>query len=122
MKLTPGTYVAVEFSHSGAPPYHTAEGYIQADGSISVGGCRPSPGMLGRVLSQPYTEDWVEHPVEIKAGGLHYATMKRTLCIVFADGSRLWQGNLGGTIVWLTGNGEEQASVLAEAIRRTPAP
>jgi len=51
--LSNGDHVIVEYRGSVDHPFRREEGFIR-DGEITVGGCTPSRGMIGEILSQPY--------------------------------------------------------------------
>ena len=113
--LRPGDRVAVEKWNGSI-----CMGYVEADSKMSVGGCYPVDGVR-RVLSRPWRYETIHHPIHIVAGGCDYITMTTTEVCVFSDGTRIYRGNKGGTIVWLTGDGETQCDgPVTEAIARTP--
>jgi hypothetical protein len=120
--IDPGSEIAIEYRGNTDHEFEPAVGVVGERGQFSIDGCFPgSPNMTGRILSRPWRYESIAHPIHIIAGGLDYVTMATTCVCVFADGSRIYEANHHGTIIWLTGQGEERANIpLLEAIARTP--
>lgn len=102
--LIPGDHVAIEYRGSTDHEFSIREGYVDSNGRMSVGGCIPSAGMVGRVLSKPF---------RMSGGDFNRVA-------VLADGTELRAVSPKGSVIWVFADGSESNGVLAEAIARTP--
>ncbi len=105
-------HVGVMYTSCSSHDMVSREAFV-SDGKMSVGGCLPSPGMLGDILTLPY------HLV-----GGYYSRREGAVCAVLADGSEVKLGTaigIGCTFDGVTVNGIRYDSVLDAAIKLTPA-
>jgi hypothetical protein len=102
--LISGDHVAIEYRGSTDHEFSIREGYVDSDGRMSVGGCIPSAGMVGRILSKPF---------RMSGGDFNRVA-------VLSDGTELRAVSPNGSVAWVLADGSESNGVLAEAIARTP--
>lgn len=90
-------------------------GVLHPDGSISVGGVRPAPGMCGEPLTRAFQTggpEWKDQEIYSHPG---------KLLAILADDTRLYQAQTNEAEVY-TNDGKRYDCVLCAALERTPNP
>ncbi len=103
-------HVAVEYSSCGSHDRRPTEAVV-VNGRLQVGGCIPSPGMVGARLTLPWRG----------VGGDWWTMREGDAVAVLANGVEVGLGPQTGGVYALLAAGAEYPSVLAAALALTPA-
>jgi hypothetical protein len=101
-------FVAVEYSACSSHARQPAEGFV-VGGRLQVGGCTPSPGTVGRLLSRPYRITRNDYSTTGDRAG------------VLADGTEVVMGEADRGVYSYAAGGRAYPSVMAAAMELTPA-
>ena len=104
--------VAIQYRGSLSHEFTVREA-IKISGKLQIGGCLPSSGMTGKILSQPYRN----------VGGDLWTMRDGDTVAVLADGTevKLAAGSDQKNVKTYTANGTEYRTVIDAAISITPA-
>lgn len=125
VELAPGQLVVIEFRASLDHEWSLSEAVVHLDSKkLSVGGCYPSPGMVGRVMSKPYRYGTTRYGQKLRAGGCEYDAISKQMVCFLDDGEILYRVEDDGSCYWVAETpprGAKRIELVEYIANKTPA-